>query len=159
IAHVWEIDTGRPVAELRDTKPSSFPSLAFSSDGRWLAMGTGNDVQVFDVQTWGLVRKISGPGIQSLSWDPMGPHLVTGSADGDASIWAVPSGERVHHLRELGEPISAVAFSPNGRLIVAGSRDGAVQVWDATSAKLRSQSNHLRSNVLSVEFDRTSSLI
>lgn len=122
-------------------------------------MGTGNDVQVFDAQTWALAHNISGPGIQSLSWDPTGPHLATGTAAGDASIWMIPSGDRAHHLRELGEAITAVAFSPDGRRIVAGTGDGAVQVWDAASAKLWNQSNHLRSKVLSVEFDRTSSLI
>jgi WD40 repeat protein/serine/threonine protein kinase len=159
LAHVWEIDTGRPIAELQDATPSSFPSLSFSSDGRWLAMGTGNDVQVFDTRTWALAHKISGPGILTLSWDPQGAHLATGTADGDASIWTIPSGGRVHRLRELGEPIGAVAFSPDGRRIVAGGRDGSVQVWDASSAKLLSQGNHLRSKVLSVEFDRASSLI
>jgi WD40 repeat protein len=122
-------------------------------------MGTGNDVDVFDTQTWTVAHNISGLSIHSLSWDPTGSRLVTGSAEGDASIWKLPNGGRVQRLRELGEPIDTVAFSPDGRLIAAGSRDGAVQVWDATSAKLRSQSNYLRSEVLSVEFDRASSLI
>jgi eukaryotic-like serine/threonine-protein kinase len=159
MGHVWDVDTGRPIVELRDPTPSSFPSLAFSADGRWLAMGTGNDVHVFDTHTWTVVHNISGPGIHSLSWDPTAPRLVTGGEGGVASIWAIPSGEQVHRLHELEEPIDTVAYSPDGRLVVAGSRDGAVQVWDATSAKLRSQSNHLRSKILSVEFDRTSSLI
>ncbi|HEX8112594.1 MAG TPA: WD40 repeat domain-containing protein [Kofleriaceae bacterium] len=159
MAHVWNIGTGMLVADLRVTAPSTYPSLAFSSDGRWLAMGTGNDVDVLDTQTWTVAHNISGLSIHSLSWDPTGSRLVTGSAEGDASIWKLPSGGRVQRLRELGEPIDTVAFSPDGRLIAAGSRDGAVQVWDATSAKLRSQSNYLRSEVLSVEFDRASSLI
>ncbi|HEX8108085.1 MAG TPA: WD40 repeat domain-containing protein, partial [Kofleriaceae bacterium] len=55
--------------------------------------------------------------------------------------------------------IDAVAFSPDGRLAVTGSHDGTVQVWDATSGTLRSRSNELRSDVLSIEFDQTSSLI
>jgi WD40 repeat protein len=159
VAHVWDIYTGTSIAELRDDAPSSFPSLAFSADGHWLAMSTGNDVYVFDTQTWTLVRNISGLGIHSLGWDPKGPRLVTGSAEGDASIWVIPTGERAHHLRDLGESIDAVAFSPDGRLVAAGARDGAVQVWDAASAKLRSQSNQLRNKVLSIEFDRTSLLI
>jgi WD40 repeat protein len=84
---------------------------------------------------------------------------LTGSAEGDASIWSIPSGKRMHHLRELGEPVDAAAFSPDGRLVVAASRDGAEQVWDAASGKLRSQSNYLRGKILSVEFDPTSTLV
>jgi WD40 repeat protein len=159
VAHVWDANTGASLAELRDSAPSSFPSLAFSSDNCWLAMGTGNDVHVFDTQTWTRVRSLSEPGIHTLSWDPKGPRLVTGSANGSASLWTIPTGERVHHLRELGAAIDAVAFSPDGRLVATGSVDGAIQVWDAASAKLQSQSNHLRNEVLAIEFDRTSSLI
>ena len=45
------------------------------------------------------------------------------------------------------------------QLVVAASDDGAEQVWDATSGKLRSQGNYLHSKILSVEFDRTSTLV
>ena len=159
VAHVWDVDTGTSIAALRDESPSSFPSIAFSSDGRWLMMSTGNDVQVFNTQKWTRAQRIPGPGIHGVAWDPMGARLVTGSAEGNASIWAIPGGSLVHRLREFGEPIDSVAFSPDGRRVVAGSRDGAVQVWDSASAKLQSQSNHLRSKILSVEFDRTSSLV
>ena len=155
---VWDAGTGVLLAMLRQD-PSDLPSLAFSADGHWLATTSENDARVFDTRTWAQVRTIFGPAIRALSWDPGGPRLLTGSAEGDASIWAIPSGERIHHLRELGEPIDAVAFSPDGRLVVAASHDGAEQVWDATSGKLRSQGNYLRSKILSIEFDRTSTLV
>jgi WD40 repeat protein len=155
VAHAWDAGTGAPLAEFRNDG-SGFSSLALSSDGRWLATSGGNDVRVFNTQTWVQVLTIPGPRIDGLSWDPNGPRLLTGSAEGDASIWEIPSGERVHHLREVGEPVDAVAFSPDGQLVVAASRDGAEQVWDATSGKLRSQGNYLHGKILSVEFDRTS---
>jgi len=138
IAHVWDADTGAPLAELRNDA-AAFPSLAFSADGRWLAASGGDDVRVFDVQTWAQVLTIAGPRIHSLSFDPTGPRLVTGSTGGDAAIWAIPSGERIRHLREIGEPVDAVAFSPNGELVVMAGRDGAAQVWNATVGTLQSR--------------------
>jgi WD40 repeat protein len=159
VAHVWDAATGAPLAELRDDAPSSWPSLAFSADDQWLAMSTGDSAQVFATRTWERALRLPGPGIHRLRWDPTGPRLVIGTADGDVSIWAVPSGERVHHLRELGESVNAVAYSPDGRLVAAGSEDGAVQMWDAASARLVSQGDHLHSKILSIEFDRTSSLL
>jgi len=158
VAHVWDASTGAPLAELRNDA-SGFPSLAFSSDGQWLATNGGDDVRVFDTRTWAHALTIAGPGVSHLSWDPTGPHLLTGSAEGDASIWAIPSGQRIHHLREIGEPVDAVAFSPDGQLVVAASRDGAEQVWNATSGKLQNQGNYLRGKILSIEFDRTSRLV
>jgi WD40 repeat protein/serine/threonine protein kinase len=158
VADVWDAATGAPLAELRNDA-SEFPALAFSADGRWLATTGGNDVRVFDVQTRAPAVTLRGPGIHSLAFDPTGPRLLTGAATGDAAIWAIPSGARIRHLRELGAPVEAVAFSPDGQLVVAGSRDGAEQVWQAGSGALQSQLNPRRSKIFAVEFDRTSKLV
>jgi serine/threonine protein kinase len=109
VVHVWDAGTGAVLAQLAG-KGMDWPSLAFSRDGRWFATGGGDHVQVFDARTWTRVTTIAGPRIRSIAWDPSGSRLVTGSAAGDASIWAVPSGARIHHLRDVGEPVDAVAL-------------------------------------------------
>jgi len=157
-AHVWDAVAGTPLTVLPNDA-SGFPSIAFSPDGHWLATTGGNDVRVFDTGTWARVLTIAGPGARRMSWDPTGPRLLTGTTEGDASIWSIPSGVRVRHLREIGEPVDAVAFAPNGHLVVTANRDGSEQVWDAHSGALRSHGNHLHSRVLSVEFDHGSNLV
>lgn len=158
VVHVWDAGTGVVLAELAG-KGTDWASLAFSGDGRWLATGGGNDVQVFDVRTWTRATTIAGPRIRSVAWEPSGSRLVTGSDAGDASIWAVPSGARIHHLREVGEQVDAVAWSPDGRLVVLAGRNGDEQVFDATSGQLTSQSNQLHDKILAVEFDPSSRLV
>ena len=158
VAQVWDAATGTPLAELRNDG-SEFPSLAFSADGRWLATTGGADVRVFETQRWTLSLTLRGPGTRYLAFDPTAPRLLTGATTGDVSLWAIPGGARVHHLRELGEPISAVAFSPDGQLVAAASRDGAEQVWHAGSGELQSQLHPRHSRILAVEFDRTSELV
>jgi len=158
VVHVWSTATGALLAELHNDA-SGYYSLAFSADGRWLATSGGNEVNVFDTSTWAQVRTIPGPSIHSLSWDPNGPRLLTGSVRGDASIWTIPSGARIHHLRESGDSIDAVAFSPSGEFVVAASRDGAEQVWSAASGMMQSQGNYLRGKIFSVEFDLTSKFV
>jgi WD40 repeat protein len=158
IAHVWDAGTGAAIAALRNDA-SAFPSIAFSSDSHWLATSGGDDVRVFDTATWTQALDIAGPRIHSVSFDPAGLRLATGSAIGDASIWAIPSGARVWHLREIGEPVDKVAFSPNGELVVTASRDGAEQVWSAGSGVLQSQGNYVHSRIFSVEFDPASKLV
>ncbi|TMQ20433.1 MAG: hypothetical protein E6J90_16190, partial [Deltaproteobacteria bacterium] len=158
LADVWDAASGTLVAELRNDA-SAFPSIAFSADARWLATSGGDDARVFDTHSWSQVLIIAGPRIRALSFDPTGARLVSGSATGDASIWDIPSGMRVRHLREIGEPINAVAFAPDGELVVAGARDGAEQVWNARTGALQSQLNVTHREIMSVEFDPASRLV
>jgi WD40 repeat protein len=142
------------LAELADDG-SWNPALAFSADGRWLATSGGDDVRVVDTRTWTQAAHLAGH-IRALAFDPTGPRLATGSSEGDAAIWAIPGGERLRHLREVGEPIDAVAFSPSGELVVTASRDGAEQVWSAATGRVLSQLNYHRAKITSVEFDSSS---
>jgi WD40 repeat protein len=158
IADVWEPASGVLVAELRNDD-SVRPSIAFTGDGRWLATGGGTNVRVFDTRTWAQAMTLAGLNIRSLGVDPTAPRLLTGTVDGDVAIWAIPSGERIQHLRAFGDPVEAVVFAPDGAMFAAGSSDGRVQVWDAVSGKLRSTNHQLRSTILSLEFDRTSALV
>ncbi|HEX8110954.1 MAG TPA: protein kinase [Kofleriaceae bacterium] len=158
IVDVWDASSGTLVAELPNDG-WEYPLIAFTGDGRWLATGGGSDVRVFDTRTWARVMTVAGPRIRSMAIDPTAPRLITGSFDGDAAIWAIPSGERVYHLRELGDPVDAVAFAPGGATVATATRDGMIQVWDASSGKLRSTNHQLRTKILSLEFDRTSALV
>jgi len=158
IAHVWDTSTGNQLAELRNDG-ADYPKLAFSADGHWLAATGGNDIRVFDTSDWTNVFTRVGIRVRALSFDLTGPRLLTGTAEGDVAIWAMPSGERIQHLREIGESIDAVAFSPNGKFVVAAGRDGSEQVWNAETGKLRSQFNHFYGKVQSVEFDSTSAVV
>ncbi len=157
-AHVWNVSAGTLLAELHSSA-LDFPSLAFSADGQWLAMGGGDEVRVFDTRTWAQALTVAGPRIRTMSFDPTGPRLATGTTTGDAAIWEIPSGVRTRHLREIGEPVDRVAFAPSGELVVTASRDGSMQVWNAATGALQSQGNHLRSRIFSVEFDPTSKLV
>jgi len=158
VAHVWDANTGVAMATL-DNDSSEAASLAFSADGRWLASGGGNDVRVFDTDTWVRVVTIAGPDALALAWDPKGPRLATGTGGGDASIWEIPSGVRVRHIRDGGDLVSAVAFSPDGKLLAVVTRNGSEQVFQVHSGELRSQIELRRGKILSVEFDSTSRLL
>jgi WD40 repeat protein/serine/threonine protein kinase len=158
VANVWDAASGTVLAELRNDA-SGVPALAFSADGRWLASSGGDDVRVFDVSTWSETLAIAGPHIRTLSFDPTGPRLGTGSAGGDASIWDIPSGARTRHLREVGDPVNAIAFSPDGQLVAAGGGSGVVQVFRATTGAFQSQFNATPGKILTVEFDLASKLV
>src|SRR5262249_16757401 len=138
VAHAWDAHTGTVLAELPNDG-SEHPVLDFSADGRWLATGGGQDLPPFHTRPSPQALPLRGQHTRTLAFDPSGPGLVTGASEGDGSIWAIPSGGRLRHLREVGEPIDAVAFSPSGELVATASRDGAEQVWNAASGRVVSQ--------------------
>lgn len=154
---VWDVATGAVLAELH-VDAVEFPAVVWSGDGRWLAATGGAEARVFDATTWKPVATIAGH-VRGLAFDPTGPRLLTGTTEGDASLWSIPSGARLRHLREVGEPVDRVAFAPSGALLATTSRDGAEQIWDAGSGKLRTQFNTLHDRIFWVEFDSRGELV
>jgi WD40 repeat protein len=152
VTRVWNAGSGKLVAELRDPDPDNFAYIAFSRND-YLATTAGNDAHVFDPRTWRRVLTVSGP-VRSLAFDARG-RLATGSAAGDVSIFEIPSGQRLRHLRQSGESVESLAFSSDGELVAAGGRDGTMQVWWTGSGALRSQLNPRRSRIFAVELDST----
>jgi WD40 repeat protein/serine/threonine protein kinase len=158
LAHVWDASTGELIVEIPNVTGAN-PSLAFSPQGTWLAMSGGGDVRVFDTHTWVRVLTIAGSEVNSLSFDPTGPRLATATWTGDASIWELPAGARVHHLQEVGAKIDHIAFSPDGAYVVTASRDGAERVWSTKPGTLYAELKNHRGTVQWAEFDPTSKLV
>jgi WD40 repeat protein/serine/threonine protein kinase len=156
--HVWDAETGAQIAEL-DNGTAEVASLTFAAGGRWLATTGDDGVRVFDTSTWKRVAILAGPRVRCLSFDPTGARVAVGTYDGDVSIWKVPSGGRLRHLREAGESVDAIAFSRDGLLIAAGSRNGQEYVWDAKEGALRTELNAHHGEIYTVEFSPTANLL
>jgi WD40 repeat protein/serine/threonine protein kinase len=158
VAQVWDAETGTTIAELNNGG-GEVASLAFSTDGRWLATSGDEGVRAFDTSTWTQAIMITAPRVRSISFDSASSRLAVGTYDGEASIWEIPSGVRLRHLRQAGESVDAIAFSPNGELVAAGSREGAAHVWDVTTGALRAQLYAHRGEIYAVEFSPNGDLL
>jgi WD40 repeat protein len=127
-------------------------SLAFSPDGRTLAVGTcgmleggsGLDCYEGEVQFWDISRQheirpsLKGhkDEILSLAFSPDGAILATSGSrkDGTVILWDIAKG------MPLGEPLKVsdgavwqVAFSPDGRLLAAAGNDATIRLWDVAT--------------------------
>jgi len=158
VTHVWDSSTGVEVASLPNVS-NRWAALAFSQDGAWLATTGGAEVSVFDTRTWEPTSVLPTTQVRGLSFDPTGPRLLITTELGDVSIWHVPSGRRVQHLRELGEAFPRVAFSPDGKLAAAAGDEGTVAIWNVESGALKARFTNHRDAILTLAFDNSSRLL
>jgi WD40 repeat protein len=128
-------------AERRLEAPCSIRNLAFSPDGRTLAVGgQSGSPRLWDVPT-GQVRADLNTshiaGIRTgLAFSPDSKLLATAGDDATVRLWDVATGQEQRTLRGHTDVVWAVAFSPDNRRLASAGFDGTCKVWDPSSGDL-----------------------
>jgi WD40 repeat protein len=109
--------------------------LAFSRDGKWLAVGAGQDAYLVSLTDRSVKERIvvnlqGDEEIQSIALSPDNALLVTGMRDGSIMLWdranAAAEGRlRGGHLY----PVVALAFDREGSQLTSLAEDGSVVRW------------------------------
>jgi WD40 repeat protein/serine/threonine protein kinase len=127
-------------------------TVAFSSDGKMLATGSGHsDSGVYEesVKLWSwdgktAQERLTIPGVgwgSPVRFSPDGKTLAIGQ---DAVVlYDVATGNQRARLLGHSGGIGALAFSPDGKTLASGSGDRTVRLWDLASGQERKQLPHL----------------
>jgi WD40 repeat protein len=110
--------------------------LAFSPEGRFLAVGFGGAVQVWDVKTRELVRTFRGfeRVVSSLAFSPDGKLLASGTQDGQVWVWATDTGRPLQLIEVGGRGVRSLGFSRDGTRLVTLANAVPVSLWNVTPA-------------------------
>ena len=146
-ACLWDIDSGRQIAELCFTLPPerisyhrTYTGIAFSPCGDIIAGGKWGEVVLWDA-TDGKIRMVlpQPEGNQrpiTLCFSPCGRYLLSGSwwqkglEKVPIRLWEVATGKNIATFWGHTTDVQCFAFSQNGTLLASGGHDGAIYFWD-----------------------------
>ncbi len=126
-----------PVTEL--PHPDWVTGLAFSADGRralTLAVEDKGALLWDTARAWpvGFPFLAHGGKVVCLDITPGGEVAATGSEDGTARLWKVPSGEAIGEPLRHEAAVIQMAFSPDGKVLATASRN-QVKLWQTSTGQ------------------------
>jgi WD40 repeat protein len=129
------IDVG--TLEIRRSFPAYARTLAFSSEGTWLAAGSVSG----PLHVWALAdgKALGGDWSHSqtadLVFSPDEARLASVSLDGTVRSWDLRSGRMQLEGTSSAGPLFAVTWASDGSRVFAGALNGSLVVWDSETGR------------------------
>jgi WD40 repeat protein len=110
--------------------------IAFASDGKTIAVGTGHAVRFFSTESGKEVSKQTGhtSPVTQVCTAADGKTILSRGADGTIRRWDASTGKELSSF-QAPAGTSCFAASPDGKTVALGNADNTVRVCDAASGK------------------------
>ena len=129
---------GQAPQEKLTIKANGVWSVAFTPDGKMLAVGEGNgSVKLYDAATGKLVRQFEGhtSTVTSISFSTDGRTMASGSLDFKVRVWDVATGKLRLTLTGHTHQVYTVALTGDGKRLASGGFDQTLRLWDAENGR------------------------
>ncbi len=138
-------------------EPEAIQALAYSKDGRWLAIAREDGRISIRTAVDGKVHReleAFGDVASSVAFSPDSQLLASGSFEKIIKVWKVESGEQVAELAGHANWVFGVTFSNDGQTLASASYDKKVKLWSIPDSKeIATLAGHT-AGVRSVSFTR-----
>ncbi|MGP0068877.1 MAG: c-type cytochrome domain-containing protein [Isosphaeraceae bacterium] len=138
---IWDLVEGRPAGEILGI-PGPVHALAFSRDGRRLAIGAGlparsGVVRIYSVPDGSLLHDFAGHKdvVFALSLRPDGAQLASASFDQTVRLWDLGRAQAAGVFRGHSDFVYAVAYTPDGRHLLTAGKDRTIKRIDVRTLK------------------------
>jgi WD40 repeat protein len=157
VVRLWDVATGEERARASGAHQDAL-DLAFSADGRELAVAALSKAGTQAIARWSVDRMLAGRAaavdkISAASLSPTGEVVAVARAGGAVERWSAATAEILSMLGRGPAGVTVLSHSPDGKHLAAGTTDGNVCVWDLPAG---ARCEHLGSHaaeVLSLAFD------
>ncbi|MBY0229541.1 MAG: hypothetical protein K2W96_09700 [Gemmataceae bacterium] len=129
-------------------------AVAFSPDGKSLALADGKSVILHDLATKKERRFDAPPKVSLLVFSPKGKTLAAGSSDGVVRMWETGTGKRLSDTRGPADSLASLAFLDEERAVAASVSQHAAHLWDVPSGKERGPARAHIAPVTGLAFSR-----
>ena len=136
-AVLWDFAGRRRVsARLGDDRKVA--DIAFSRDGRRLAIASSKTATLLDTTTGRRIHQLSGhtDAVDGVAFSPAGDRLLTASSDGSARVWDVASGTLLAGLFGHALAVRDAGFTRAGDEVLTVSADGTARRWSVAPGRV-----------------------
>jgi RNA polymerase sigma factor (sigma-70 family) len=158
---IWDLRKGEKIRTVESGRAFFVRSLAFSPDGKMLALPGVAEVRVCDVATGKELHRLdaytkTAPGCVVFSSD--GKLLAEASdpnrdnKDHTIRLWDTATGKQVGSLKGHTDRIQALAMSPKDNRLASASWDGTIRFWNWATRQEEGRYESLPSSFLPLAF-------
>jgi WD40 repeat protein len=133
---VYEVKTGKLVANIKNGHSDTVYGVCFSPDGTRLATcGADKFIKVFHLPDGKFIKSFEGHThhVLDVGWKADGKLIVSAGADNVIKVWDYEKGEQVRTFGQSGKQITRLAFKGKTSDIVTCSGDQSVHFWNIDS--------------------------
>ncbi|GAB1542217.1 NB-ARC domain-containing protein [Scytonema sp. NUACC21] len=137
-------------------------SVAFSPDGKLLALGDNNgETYLYQVVNGKKLFTFKGHigCVWSVTFSPDGHLLASGGDDQTVKLWDVSTGECLKTLQGHSSVIRSAAFSSDSNMLASASEDQTMRLWDVNTGHCLKTFEESGNRMLSVAFSPNGHLL
>jgi WD40 repeat protein len=141
----WKLERTLGTGDAKSPITDRVNALAFSPDGKTLAVGSGEPSRSGDITLWSLADgalkarwdDVHLDSVLALDFSPDGKHLASGGADKALRVLDTASGKVLKVFEGHTHHVLGVSWRADGRVLASAGADAVVKIWDWTTGERR----------------------